>query len=363
MLGMILKSREHWTQRCGTIGTLEPLEPLVTISCSCLPSENIAPSSGTGRTWRSRRSRPPRNWPRSIPICTRRCSGRAICRFRSRWCSRRSTGANYERALEKARASAEYLETGEGANRRHRARFFSSDALRAARPVRARRPGAGHRGADRRSPRPVLARAVAAAALVSPAATDRAWRPRNPNSTSEMITSRPRSGGSRPSSTCSSPAACRGRRGKRARGSRRSSRRHDQSFIRNTADRFRFESLQNRYAKFIELWERQMTNRELGRPDAARRQARRPKPPPASRGAPRSAKATAPPGEPRRDGRRSSARSPSDPRTTEPTRARSCIEQLAEAKKQVGEAPVRDRSRRRAGEGAGRQVRGRTART
>lgn len=41
---------------------------------------------------------------------------------------------------------------------------------------------------------------------------------------------------------------------------------HDQSFIRNTADRFRFESLQNRHAKFIELWERQMTNRELGRP-------------------------------------------------------------------------------------------------
>jgi hypothetical protein len=42
--------------------------------------------------------------------------------------------------------------------------------------------------------------------------------------------------------------------------------RHDQSFIRNTADRFRFESLQNRYQKFIELVERQMTNRELGRP-------------------------------------------------------------------------------------------------
>jgi hypothetical protein len=42
--------------------------------------------------------------------------------------------------------------------------------------------------------------------------------------------------------------------------------RHDQSFIRNTGDRFRFESLQNRYQKFLELVERQMTNRELGRP-------------------------------------------------------------------------------------------------
>jgi hypothetical protein len=38
-------------------------------------------------------------------------------------------GDNYERALEKARASAEYLEVGEGANHRHRARFFSDNAL------------------------------------------------------------------------------------------------------------------------------------------------------------------------------------------------------------------------------------------
>src|SRR5262245_53669681 len=42
--------------------------------------------------------------------------------------------------------------------------------------------------------------------------------------------------------------------------------RHDQSYIRNTGDRFRFESLQNRYQKFLDLVERQMTNRELGRP-------------------------------------------------------------------------------------------------
>lgn len=41
---------------------------------------------------------------------------------------------------------------------------------------------------------------------------------------------------------------------------------HDNSYIRNTADRFRFESLQSRYQKFIELCDRQLTNRELGRP-------------------------------------------------------------------------------------------------
>ena len=33
-------------------------------------------------------------------------------------------------AVEKAKASAEYLELGEGANLRHRARFFPGDALR-----------------------------------------------------------------------------------------------------------------------------------------------------------------------------------------------------------------------------------------
>jgi len=39
-------------------------------------------------------------------------------------------GPNYEKAVEKAKASAEYLETGSDANRRHRARFFPGDALR-----------------------------------------------------------------------------------------------------------------------------------------------------------------------------------------------------------------------------------------
>lgn len=37
-------------------------------------------------------------------------------------------GPNFQKALEKARASAEYLDTGRGANRRHRARFFPGEA-------------------------------------------------------------------------------------------------------------------------------------------------------------------------------------------------------------------------------------------
>ena len=39
-------------------------------------------------------------------------------------------GPGYEQAVDKARASAEYRELGEGADRRHRARFFSNDARR-----------------------------------------------------------------------------------------------------------------------------------------------------------------------------------------------------------------------------------------
>lgn len=39
-------------------------------------------------------------------------------------------GPNYETAVARAKASAEYREAGEGAERRHRARFFSDDVLR-----------------------------------------------------------------------------------------------------------------------------------------------------------------------------------------------------------------------------------------
>jgi hypothetical protein len=39
-------------------------------------------------------------------------------------------GPDYARALALARASAEYLEIGQGAGRRHRARFYPQDAVR-----------------------------------------------------------------------------------------------------------------------------------------------------------------------------------------------------------------------------------------
>lgn len=39
------------------------------------------------------------------------------------------SGDHYQTAVDKARASREYIETQEGGVRRHRARFFSTDAL------------------------------------------------------------------------------------------------------------------------------------------------------------------------------------------------------------------------------------------
>lgn len=59
---------------------------------------------------------------------------------------------------------------------------------------------------------------------------------------------------------------------------------YDRAYIQNYGDRFRFSSLQSRFAAFIELWDRGMRSREEGRPgpfarkktDQVSKQARRP---------------------------------------------------------------------------------------
>jgi hypothetical protein len=40
----------------------------------------------------------------------------------------------------------------------------------------------------------------------------------------------------------------------------------DRQYIQNTADRFRFLTIQTRYAKLCELWERQLNNHDFGKP-------------------------------------------------------------------------------------------------
>jgi hypothetical protein len=41
---------------------------------------------------------------------------------------------------------------------------------------------------------------------------------------------------------------------------------YDRAYIQNTGDRFRFHTLQSRYAAFIDLWDRGLKAREEGRP-------------------------------------------------------------------------------------------------
>jgi len=101
--------------------------------------------------------------------------------------------------------------------------------------------------------------------------------------------------------------------------------RHDNSYIRNTGDRFRFESLQNRYFKFLELVERQMTNRELGRPTL---------------GVPQRVTTTVPKAEQAKQDP-NVIRFAKDAKTGQDSdTVKQLYERLAEEKKKTGEAPV-----------------------
>ena len=122
---------------------------------------------------------------------------------------------------------------------------------------------------------------------------------------------------------------------------------HDNSFIRNTADRFRFETLQTRFYKFMELVEKQMTARELGRPSIGRPAVRPPiavaPPAPATPAAPAAAASAS-------ERARESAEKHAEraekivkfgrAEAGADNRVKELYEQLAAAKKQVGEAPV-----------------------
>lgn len=103
---------------------------------------------------------------------------------------------------------------------------------------------------------------------------------------------------------------------------------HDRAFIRNTADRFRFESLQNKYVKFCELWERQLNTMEGGRP---KRGGMKPPPPAPPRTVDRAEQA--PQAVPERVIRFSSGGADDD-------RVRELYEKLAEMKQAAGEAAV-----------------------
>ena len=99
--------------------------------------------------------------------------------------------------------------------------------------------------------------------------------------------------------------------------------RHDNSYIKNTGDRFRFESIQNRYYKFLELVDRQMTNRELGRPTLGVK--------PQATTVPKSEQAKDP----------NVVRFAKDAKLSQDSdQVKQLFERLAEEKKKVGEKPV-----------------------
>ena len=111
----------------------------------------------------------------------------------------------------------------------------------------------------------------------------------------------------------------------------------DRQYIQNTADRFRFLTIQTRYAKLCELWERQLNSHDFGKP---------------KRGATFSAAPVREPEEkPAAEARKASE--PKDPAAerlvheasfknpdTEGGRVQELYERLAAARKETGEAPL-----------------------
>jgi hypothetical protein len=108
--------------------------------------------------------------------------------------------------------------------------------------------------------------------------------------------------------------------------------RYDRLPSQNTADRFRFSTLQARFVKFCELWEKQLKAKEEGRALGGRPQrsvAAVPPPAPAARTA-----------EPRgeREGlvHESKLRDPAQ----DPDRLKELYQRLAEARSKAGESPI-----------------------
>jgi hypothetical protein len=109
-------------------------------------------------------------------------------------------------------------------------------------------------------------------------------------------------------------------------------RRLDQAAITNYADRFRFSSLQARFVRFLDLWDRGIRAREEGRPGPFT-SGRVPRPAETS-----DAAAPSPPAAPDAE-RVLHVASFSDP-AREPVKLRQLYDRLVEARKSVGEQTV-----------------------
>jgi predicted DNA-binding protein len=114
--------------------------------------------------------------------------------------------------------------------------------------------------------------------------------------------------------------------------------RHDRTPMKNTAERFRFASLQARFQSFLDLWEKHLKAKEEGRPIAGRSRTGGGGPP--ARTAPPTPEAKASASEANNEREKAvhetSFRDPSQ----EAERLKELYHQLADARAKTGEAPI-----------------------
>ena len=235
----------------------------------------IVRRSASGRTSSWRNSPTPRSWRRSIPICATRCTAaQRPAVLGHAWCSRRSRAPDYERALDAGAARRPSTgRSGRGRVPASRARFCPSDAGRGCATcsrssARLRRL----RGADRRSPRPLRARAVAAARAGSCSRADRGPAQR---SRTGLAAARSRAAAARGRiQHVLRRTAVHGRRARRGRASRRCSSGSIARRSRASASGSGSRRCRRATATFVELWDRGLRAREEGRPGPFVRTAR-----------------------------------------------------------------------------------------
>jgi hypothetical protein len=108
----------------------------------------------------------------------------------------------------------------------------------------------------------------------------------------------------------------------------------DRMPIQNTGDRFRFQTVQSRWAAFSELWERQLKAQELGRRPGQRMAAPAAAPPP-----PQSPPPSPPPGSGSSRERVVAVQLVTDPWAQE-DRVQALYERLVQARRDIGQQPV-----------------------
>jgi hypothetical protein len=113
--------------------------------------------------------------------------------------------------------------------------------------------------------------------------------------------------------------------------------RFDRMHIQNTGERFKFQTIQSRWASFNELWERQLKAQELGRrPGVSRGATAKSAPVPTAAASPEPVSPAEP--DPPRD-RVVTVTSISDP-AAQDDRLQSLYQQLTAARREVGEKPL-----------------------